>query len=202
MLGKLFSDYSFWTATLGFLGLLIVTGYGWFLENNLKNTVDIENKKVNHANAEEKQSFKLTARKNIKKAEAVKSSYLSKVSSQVFIILIVSFGISIGGIVVNIENGMELEDRLKKIESYLWPPSGPSGGVQLSLSEQIGSFQKSLEKIESMQIKIVETIYEEVMSPSTALLQQVENMNKEIIFLKDKIKILRRQQKGTQLRAR
>jgi len=114
------------------------------------------------------------------------------------LILIISFGLSLGGMVMSDEDDNELVSRVENIELYLWPPDGPGGGTGTPLSEQIDSFKDSISSIQSMQTEIIDTIYRQVQSPSAELLEKVEGLNQEIRALKKKIEVLQRQQGGHQ----
>lgn len=199
MLIGLFLDLSFWSAFIGFIGVLIVKGYECHLDyevNRVEKNVQLD---VELANSEQdKSKRKLDGFKKISHAKRQKEVFLSKVSDRVLLVLIVAFGLSLGGIVMSNKNSNELESRINNIESYLWPSGGPGGGTGDNLSEKINSLKESVSTIQSMQTEIINTIYEQVKTPSEELLRDVERLNQEIKSLEVRIKVLERQQGGAQ----
>tara|TARA_R110002167_G_scaffold242290_3_gene447797 strand:+ start:113795 stop:114412 length:618 start_codon:yes stop_codon:yes gene_type:complete len=193
-------NYSFLSSLLGFIGLLITTGYGWYLSYRVKDLEKNEQRRLEGAADGEIPSIKLDIAAAIKRAKKNNDEYSSKISNRVFIILTISFGLSIGGVIMSANEGTKIEDRLSRIENYLWPSSGPGGGRGNSptLSEQISSMSNTISRIEGLQLKIIETIYNEEKHQSELVAQQMKALTKEIEMLKMHISILKRQQGGQQ----
>lgn len=195
----LLSDLSFWSALTGFFGMLIVKGYEWHLRRKVAHTKrEVKLSVRNAVDQKDADIKKIEGTKKINQARSNEAEFLSKVSDRVLVILIVSFGLSIGGMVMSKEDNIELESRVEKIEIYLWPPSPPGGGTGASLSEQITTVQESILDIQNMQTEIIDTIYKQVQSPTAELLERVEALNQEIHILREKIEVLQRQQRGHQ----
>lgn len=194
MICKLITDFGFLSSLFGFLGILLTTGYGWVLDKRLRIFAKQENERV--ASASNQNEAKLEATRNISNKKKERDRYLSKITNRVFLILTISFAIAIGGIYMSIDDKSKLEDRIEKIEDYLWPPPDSGGGTPVSLSEQVDSLQDSLDRVQGLQTKIIETIHEQVQHPSEALERKVRELNREIEALKEKVAVMKRQQGG------
>ncbi|AYF34422.1 hypothetical protein CUU95_11675 [Vreelandella alkaliphila] len=194
MIYKLITDFGFLSSLVGFLGILLTTTYGWFLDKRLR--VFTKEEKERTTSASDQDNAKLEAARNISRKKKEKDLYLSKITNRVFLILAISFAIAIGGIYMSIEEKSKLEDRIEKIEDYLWPSPDSGDGSPASLSEKVDSLQNSMERIQGLQTKIIETIHEQVQHPSEALERKVRELNREIEALKKKIAVMKRQQGG------
>lgn len=194
MICKLITDFGFLSSLVGFLGILLTTGYGWFLDKRLRTFSIKENERI--VSSSDQDDARLEATSNISRKKREKELYLSKVTNRVFLILTISFAIAIGGIYMSIQEKSKLEDRIEKIEDYLWPPPDSGGGSPGSLSEKVDSLQESMERIQGLQTKIIKTIHEQVQHPSEALERKVRELNREIEALKEKIAVMKRQQGG------
>lgn len=196
MFSKIITDLSFISSLLGFVGIAVITGYNWFLNYRLTSIKDVQAKKVE--TTQDQEQAKLDATKLIQNLQNKHDSYVAKLSSRVFFTLATSFVLSTLGTFMSIEEKSDIDKRVSVIEEYLWPPSGPGGGKGTYLLEKVNSIEESLLRVEQLQTKIIDTIYERVQSPSDELKNEVEKLTNEINFLKAQIDVTKRQQGGTQ----
>lgn len=199
MIPKLITDLGFLSSLLGFIALFTTTVIGWKSARKLNDYKSKEQTKVESATEADKGACKLQAVKNIDAEQKKHDTFKGKVSDKLFFVLTISFGLATGGLFMSIDKNTELLNRVKKIEDYLWPPSGPGGASPPSLSDQMNNLQDSISNLENLQKEIIDTVYEQVRSPSKELEAKVEQLTEEIKALKQQIEVMKRQQGGGQV---
>nr|WP_319552137.1 hypothetical protein [uncultured Vibrio sp.] len=193
----MFYDLGFYSSLLGLLGLIITTGWRFWLERRLRSVESTEKSKLAGASSEDEPTLKLEITDRINKAKKDCDEYSKKMSNQVFLILLGSFALSVGDIILSNNNGNKVEDRLTRIENYLWPPVGGGGGGEgASLAEQVSAMTTAISRIEGLQLKIIDTIYKEKIQTSQYTTQKMKELTREIEMLNMRISILKRQQGG------